>query len=127
MIDAQVVKAHAIDDSLGFRQAEDPGFWVARLRAWRHGANFDKTETQLRKPVDGCAVLVEAGSQPDRVGEVESHHRYRHFCRCLAYQAIEPQTTTGTDQVQGQIVGVSGESLNNSWRARVYMGGLDSD
>ncbi len=52
-----------------------PRLGVARLRARGHGADFDETETQLREAIDGRTVLVQAGSQPDRVGKVEPHHR----------------------------------------------------
>jgi hypothetical protein len=49
------------------------------------------------------------------------------FAGALHSRPLRPQAAAGADQVQGQVVGGFGESLNNSWRARVYMGGLDSD
>ncbi|MNK96990.1 hypothetical protein D3C87_1173020 [compost metagenome] len=105
VIDAEVVEAHAIDDRLGFRQTEQARLRIARLRTRSDGADFDKTETQLRKAVDGRAILVQASRQTHRVRKVQAHDIHRHFCRRLAQQAVEPQTSARADQVQGQIVG----------------------
>jgi hypothetical protein len=62
-------------------------------------------QTQLRKTVDGRAVLVQTGRQTHRVREVQAHDGHRHFRRRLAQQAVEAQTPARADQVQGQIVG----------------------
>ncbi|MNI50264.1 hypothetical protein D3C73_1049150 [compost metagenome] len=105
VIDAEVVEAHAIDDRLGFRQTEQARLRVARLRTWRDGADFDKTETQLGETIDGRAVLVQAGGQPHRIREVQAHDIHRRLRRGLAQQAVEPKTPARADQVQGQIVG----------------------
>ena len=105
VIDTEVVEAHAVDDRLGFRQAEDPWFRVTRLRTRGHGTDFDKAETQLRKAVDGRAVLVQTCRQPYRVRKLQPHDGHRHFRRRLAQQAVEAQTSTRADQIQRQIVG----------------------
>jgi hypothetical protein len=44
-----------------------------RLRARRDGADFEEAEAQLGQTVDMVAVLVQAGGQADRVGELEAH------------------------------------------------------
>ena len=88
VVDPQVVEAHAVDDCGGLRQAEQPRLGVARLRARRDGADFDETEAQLGKAVDGRAILVQAGGQADRVGEVQAHDRNRQRRRLLAQHAV---------------------------------------
>ncbi|MNV89386.1 hypothetical protein D3C71_1836730 [compost metagenome] len=105
MIDAQVVEAHAVDDRRRLRQAEQPGFRITRLWPWRHGTDLDETKTQLGEAVDGRTVLVQASRQAHRVGEVQAHDGHRQRRRLLAQHAIEAETATGTDQVQGQVVG----------------------
>src|SRR6516225_9626096 len=59
-IDAVVVEAETIDERFGFRQAEEPRFWIAGLRPRRHSAAFDEAETQSRQPVDMRRVLVQS-------------------------------------------------------------------
>ncbi|MNZ28088.1 hypothetical protein D3C78_453110 [compost metagenome] len=105
VINAQVVEAHAVDDGRCLRQAEQPRLGVARLRARGDGADFDEAEAQLGETVDGRAVLVQAGRQAHRVGEVQAHDRNRQSRRLLAQHAVEAKTATGADQVQGQVVG----------------------
>ncbi|MNE49730.1 hypothetical protein D3C80_1442720 [compost metagenome] len=105
VVDAKVVEAHAVDDGLGVRQAEDAWFGVARLRTRRHRADFDEAEPQLGKAVDGSAILVQACGQPHRVWKIQAHDGHCQFGRGLGQHAIEAQTATGTDQVQGQVVG----------------------
>ena len=110
MIDPQVVKAHAIDDRLRFRQAKNTRFGIARLWPRSDRADFDKTKTQLREPVDGRPIFIQTCGQTDRVREVEAHHRHRQLGGRLAQQTVEPQTATRTDQVQGQVMrGFRGE------------------
>ena len=76
-VDAVVVETHAVDDALGLGQTEHARFGVARLRARRDGADLDAAEAPEGEPVNGVAVLVEAGGEADAVGEVESHDAYR--------------------------------------------------
>ncbi len=101
MIDTEVVETHAVDDRLGFRQAEQTWLRVTRLRTRRDGADFDKTETQLGETIDGCAVLVQAGGQTYRIREIQAHDIHRQLRRGLAQQAVEPKTPARADQVQG--------------------------
>ncbi|MNO97060.1 hypothetical protein D3C76_887550 [compost metagenome] len=105
VIDTQVVEAHAVDDRLGLRQAEQARLGVARLRTRRDRADLDKTETQLGEAVDGRAVFVQTRRQSDRVGEVQAHDSDRQGGRRLGQQPVEAQAATGADQVQGQVMG----------------------
>ncbi|MNN53154.1 hypothetical protein D3C81_1678910 [compost metagenome] len=105
MVDAMIVEAHAVDDRRRLGQTEQPRLRITRLRARRDGTDLDETEAQLGKAIDGVAVLVQAGGQADRIGEVQSHHRHRQAGRRLVEQAIQAETAAGTDQVDGQFVG----------------------
>src|SRR5690606_17557626 len=104
VVDAVVVEAHAVDDGLGFRQAEQARLRVARLRARRHGADLGEAETQLAETVDGVAVLVQTGGQSDRVGEFQTHDLHWQGRRLLAQQTVQPQTPARAEQVEGQFV-----------------------
>jgi len=110
MINPKVVKPHAVDDCLRFRQSENAWLGIAWLRARRHRADLDKSKTQLCKTINGCTVFVQTCGQPDRVRKIEPHDLHWQPCRRLAQQTVEPKTAARTDQVQGQIVrGFRGE------------------
>ena len=57
-----------------FGQTMEPGLGVARAWAGGGGADRLKAETGVVKQHGHLAVLVEAGGQAERVGEVDSHH-----------------------------------------------------
>ncbi|MNE02056.1 hypothetical protein D3C80_945190 [compost metagenome] len=132
VVDTQVVEAHAVDDRLGFRQAEQARLGVAWLRTRGDGTDLDKTETQLGEAVDGRAVFVQTRRQSDRVGEVQAHDSDRQGGRRLGQQPVEAQAATGADQVQGQVMGslrgeleqqLAGQGIHGrrelGWRRRV--------
>ncbi len=104
-IDTVVVEAHAIDDRLGFRQAEDSRLRVAGLRARRHGADLDEAETQLRQPANGLTILVQPRGQTYRVGKVQPHHPHWQAGRRLAKHRIQPETAARANQLEGKFVG----------------------
>ena len=66
-----IVEAVAVDHRPGFRHPEDARAGIARLRARRHAADFDKAEALGQHGVGHFRVLVEAGGEPDRIGEVQ--------------------------------------------------------
>ena len=45
---------------------------IAGLRPRRHGADLDEAEAEREQRVGHLAVLVEAGGEPDRIGEIEA-------------------------------------------------------
>src|SRR5690606_3468686 len=96
--------AHAAADGLGLGQPEQARLGVARLRARRDGAELDEAEAEAPKGVDGIAVLVQTGGQADRVGEFQAHDLHWQGRRLLAQQAVQPQTSTGAEQVDGQFM-----------------------
>jgi len=75
VVDAQVVKTHAINNGVGRRQAEQARLGVARLGARRDRADFDETEAQRGQRGDAGAVLVQTGGQTDRVAEGQAPER----------------------------------------------------
>ena len=75
--ETDVVEAHAVDDGALRRQAEQPRFWVARLRARRDRAELQESETEIREYRCEVGVLVEAGGEADRIGKRDAHDRER--------------------------------------------------
>ncbi|MNG78483.1 hypothetical protein D3C79_370620 [compost metagenome] len=76
IIHALVIKAHSVDQAFRFHDAEQTRFIIARLRAWRHGANFDKAKAHGTKCVDALAVFIQAGGQTQRIFKREPHAAY---------------------------------------------------
>lgn len=62
-----VIKAHAVDQTFGINQAEDPWLIVARLRTRRYGTNFNGTKAHCAKGIDAFAVFVQPGGRAQRV------------------------------------------------------------
>ena len=63
------VKSQAVDDRAVLFQPEQARLGVARLRARRHRAHLDKSETKTEHRVRHLGVFVEARRQPDRIGK----------------------------------------------------------
>ena len=78
---AGIVEAHAVDDTLGAADAEQPRLRIARLRAWRDGAHFDQPEAHQRQRPRHLAILVEAGRHADRIFELEAGEQRLQFRR----------------------------------------------
>ena len=74
LVDTLVVEAHAVDHAFSGNQTEKTGLGVARLRERRDRADFNVTETETAESIHAFAVLVHAGSEPDRVREAKPHH-----------------------------------------------------
>ena len=51
------------------------------------GADFEEAEAQFGQTVDVIAVLVQAGSEADRIGKLEAHDVDRARCDRLGHQA----------------------------------------
>ncbi len=67
VIDAMVIKAHAVDQSLGINQTEDPWLIVARLRTRRHGADLNRTKPHRAQRVNAFPIFIQPGRQTQRV------------------------------------------------------------
>jgi hypothetical protein len=65
-----VIKAHAVDQTFGIDQTEDPWLIVARLRTRRHGTNFNGTKTHRPERINALAVFIQPGGQTQRVLKV---------------------------------------------------------
>ena len=55
---ARVVEAHSIAQSPFLHETPQARRFVARLRAWRHGADFDEGVAQGAHAQDGFGILV---------------------------------------------------------------------
>ncbi|MNG78176.1 hypothetical protein D3C79_367410 [compost metagenome] len=77
IIHTLVIKAHAVDQAFGLHNTEQARFVIARLRARRHGADFDKTKTHSAKRIDTLAVFIQTGGQAQWVFKREPHAAYR--------------------------------------------------
>jgi hypothetical protein len=71
MIDALVVESHTVDQGAFLRNPEHARLWVAGLRPRRHRAQFDVAEAHGAERIEIVAVLVEAGSQSQRVSKLQ--------------------------------------------------------
>ncbi len=65
-----VIKAHAVDQSLGINQTEDPWLIVARLRTRRHGADLNRTKPHRAQRVNAFPIFIQPGRQTQRVLKV---------------------------------------------------------
>ncbi len=98
---AQIVEAHAVDHRLRLGQAEHAWARVAGLRSRGDGAHLQKPKAQAGQRIDVGAVLVQAGGQPDAVGERKSHQPDRRRFR----YAVRKQPPAGIEQREGEVVG----------------------
>ena len=76
---AVIVEAQAVDHGFIALQAKQPRPRIAALRLRRHGADFDKAETEPQQRVGHLGVLVEARSHADRIGKVQAEGAHRQL------------------------------------------------
>ncbi len=72
-VDSRIVESHPVDDCLIFGEAEQSGFGVTGLWAWRYSPEFEKAETKPGKSIDRDSILVETGCQSDTVRKLKPH------------------------------------------------------
>ena len=89
-VDAVVVEAEAVDHRLVLGQAEHARLRIARLRPRRDRADLDEAEAQRQQRVDVRAVLVQAGGQADRVGNVRPKALVGSGAGCGASSGLRP-------------------------------------
>ena len=76
-IHALVIETHAIDQGFLFHQAEQARPGVAGLGLGSHRADLDGAEADGGESGYAYAVFVHSRREPHRVGELQSHDRYR--------------------------------------------------
>ena len=76
---ALVVKAEAVDHALVGFEPEQARPRIAGLRQRGDGTDLDEAETEPQQRVRHLRVLVEAGGNADRIGEIEPEGAYRQF------------------------------------------------
>ena len=64
ILEPVIVEAHPVDHRAVFLEPEQARLRIARLRLRRHGAAFDKAETEPRHRVRHFAILVKPGGEP---------------------------------------------------------------
>ena len=100
-----VVEARVVEKGAVLRQAEQPRFRAARLRARRDGAELQKPETEIREHRREVGVCVEAGGEADGIGEFDPHNLDRQRRRLSAQQpANAGKAVERTQQGKGQMV-----------------------
>ena len=85
-VDAQIVEAHAVDDSARLRDAEQSRARIAGLRPGRDRAHFDEAEAERGERIDVLAVLVQPGGQTDWIGKFEPHRLHRRSGDLCAWE-----------------------------------------
>ncbi len=105
LVDAGIVEAHAVDDALRLRDAEQARARVAVLRQRRDGADFEEAEAEPGQAVDVVAVLVEPGGEADRIREPEAHGVDRARRHRLGQAAGEAGGIQEGDAVHADAVG----------------------
>ncbi|CUY99807.1 Uncharacterised protein [Serratia marcescens] len=73
IVHAMVIEPHAVDQAFRLNHAEQARLVVARLRAWRHGADFHMAEAHRAERIDAFAVFIQTGGQSQRVFERQPH------------------------------------------------------
>ena len=73
VINAMVIKAHAVDQPLGIHQTEDPRFIVARLRTRGDGADLNRTKTHRAQRVNAFPIFIQPGRQTQRIFKGQPH------------------------------------------------------
>ena len=68
---AVVVEAEPVDDRVVGVETEQARARIAGLRARRHGADLDEAEAEPQQRVRHLGILVEAGREADRIGEIQ--------------------------------------------------------
>ena len=71
------VEAEAVDDRFVPLQAEDARARVAGLRPRHDAAELHEAEAEREQRVGDLALLVEAGREPDRIGDAPPESRDR--------------------------------------------------
>ncbi len=70
-VDAVTVEAEAIDDSVGFRYAEQAWRGIARLWQGCDAAEFGKTKTEAEDARYSIDVFVKTGGKADGIKEIQ--------------------------------------------------------
>jgi len=110
---ALVVESEAIDEGAFGGEAEEAGFGVAGLGVAGDGAYFDEAESAVGPVVEGDAVFIEAGGEPDGVGEGDSEEGASEA------GGLGGANESELDGFESEIVGGFGVEAEEDWLERV--------
>ena len=86
MIHAEVIKAHSVDQPLGFDQAEQTRLIITRLWTRRDGTDFDGTKAHRAQGINALAIFIQTCRQTQRVFKGQTHALHRFFRHVLTHQ-----------------------------------------
>ena len=85
VVHTEVVKAHPVDQPFGLDQAEQTRLLIARLRAWRDGADLNRAEPHRTQRIDALSVFVESCCETQRIFKGQPHTLHRLIHHFLAH------------------------------------------
>ena len=86
MIDAKVIKAHAVDQPFGFNQAKQTWLVISRLRTRRYRPDFDRAKAHRTECINAFAIFVQTGRQAQWIFESQAHALNWFFRHVLTHQ-----------------------------------------
>ncbi len=104
-VQAFVVETEAVDEGVGFRQAEHARLGVAGLGARGDGAHFDEAEPHGTQRVDAARVLVQSCGEAHAVGEGEARELDGIGDLFAAPCPLQWRTLAACQHVHGEFVG----------------------
>src|SRR6185437_12973453 len=108
-VGAMVRKAQSIDQRAGLGQPKQTRSGLPRLRSGRHGAYFNKAESELAEPVHSLCVLVETRRETKPVWKPQAHEIYRRTA-----QWTTGETPVETRRVERKFVSALGIECEES-------------
>lgn len=108
MLDAGVIKAHAVDEGAVRGEAEEAGGLVSGLGFGGEGADFDVAEAEGAEGIDGVAFLIETGGETDGIGESETGEGDGLGLGGCGQRLEEAELFAGAQGSEGKVMGALG-------------------
>src|SRR5690606_30378472 len=86
MINAEVIKAHTVDQPFGFDQTEQAWLVVTRLRTRGNCTDFDGAKPHRPQCINALAIFIQTGRETQRVLKRQAHAVDRFFRHVLTHQ-----------------------------------------
>jgi hypothetical protein len=108
LVDAGIVKAHAVDEGLILRKSEEAGGFVSVLRFGSQGAHFEVSKTEAAEGVDGVGFLVESSGESNGIWESETSESHRLGFRFGCHRFEKPEIFSVSEPGHREVVGAFG-------------------